>query len=74
MQRILSFLSGFIIGGAIGATIALLLTPSSGEDLRMQIQERTRQVQMEVREAAAARRAELEEQLASLRAPRKSSG
>ena len=72
MNRIFSFLSGAIIGGLIGATVGLLLAPSSGEDLRMQIQDRAQEFQSEVKQAAATRRAEMEQQLASLRMPRPS--
>jgi gas vesicle protein len=74
MNRIFSFLSGAIIGGLIGAAVGLLLAPSSGEDLRLQIQDRAQEIQNEVKQAAATRRAEMEHQLASLRAPRPSSG
>ena len=73
MRRLSNFMMGFVIGGLIGATVALLLTPSSGEELRLQIMERTKQIKSEVQQAAAARRAELEEQLAALRAPRRRS-
>ncbi|MDD5467930.1 MAG: YtxH domain-containing protein [Anaerolineales bacterium] len=71
MQRIISFLSGLAMGALVGATLALLLAPSSGEQMRTQIRERSKQLSDEVRQAAAARRAELEQQLASLRAPQK---
>ncbi|MDD2696032.1 MAG: YtxH domain-containing protein [Anaerolineales bacterium] len=71
MQRIISFLSGLAMGALVGATLALLLAPSSGEQMRTQIQERSKQLSDEVRQAAAARRTELEQQLASLRAPQK---
>lgn len=71
MQRIISFLSGILMGALVGATVALLLAPSSGEQMRARLQERGKQLSDEVREAAAARRAELEQQLASLRAPQK---
>lgn len=69
MRRMLSFLSGAIMGALVGATLALLLAPASGEGLREQLQERVAVVQQEIKKAAAERRAELEEQLAGLRAP-----
>jgi gas vesicle protein len=69
MKRAMNFLFGFSIGGVIGATIALLLTPISGEELRTQIQARTQAIQQDVQAAASARRTELEEQLAALRKP-----
>jgi len=70
MRRLSNFMMGFVIGGLIGATVALLMSPSSGEELRLQIVDRAKQIQSEVQQAAAARRAELEQQLAALRAPR----
>ncbi len=69
MNRALNFLLGATIGGLIGATIAILLAPSSGEDLRAKINLRTNQIRSEVSQAAADRRAELERQLAALKAP-----
>ena len=72
MQKVSSFISGARLGALIGAAAALLLTPSSGDELREQIQERAQYVQDEVRTAASQRRTELERQLANLRAPRKS--
>ena len=70
MKRTISFLSGAVMGGLVGAILALLLTPASGDELRAQMQERSKRIQAEVKEAAAARRSELEEQLVSLRKPR----
>ncbi len=71
MGRIVSFLYGAMLGSIIGATVALLLAPSSGDELRAQMQERAESVQIEVKNAAASRRAELEQQLQTLRTPRK---
>lgn len=72
MKKFFSFLSGAVIGGLVGATLALLLAPYSGDQLRLQMQERTQRLQEEIKVAANARRAELERQLATLRAPRTS--
>lgn len=71
MNRFLSFFAGVVSGALVGAVIAIIMTPVSGEDLRIQIQERASYVQDEVKKAAAERRAELEEQLAALRSPKK---
>lgn len=67
MQRAMNFLLGAAVGGIVGATLVLLLTPSSGENLRKQMREQTERIKTEVQEAAAARRTELEKQLATLR-------
>ena len=72
MNRALNFILGATIGGLIGATMAILLAPSSGEDLRAEINLRTNQIRSEVSQAAADRRAELERQLAVLKAPQQS--
>jgi gas vesicle protein len=71
MQRIFKFLLGFSIGGVIGATAALLLTPASGDELRAQAQKRIESIQQEAQAAAEVRRKELEAQLAELRKPQK---
>lgn len=60
------------MGGLVGATMALLFTPSSGDALRDQIRDRANRVQEEVKKAAADRREELEEQLNELRSPKRS--
>jgi gas vesicle protein len=74
MRKTMSFLSGSMMGALFGAALALLLAPSSGEELRNQMQERAERVQSEVKAAAATRRTELEQQLASLRQPQKPGG
>jgi gas vesicle protein len=71
MHRVSSFLSGFIMGSLIGGALGLLIAPASGERLRQQMQERAQQFQIEIKQAAAARRAELENELAALRQPKK---
>ncbi len=69
MKRVTNFLVGFLVGGLLGAAIALLLTPASGGELRNQIQSRAQSIQNDVKTAASTRRAELEDQLATLRKP-----
>lgn len=61
---VIRFLSGAIVGALVGAVIALLLTPQSGEDFQRQMRERAEQIMEEGRRAAAERRAELEAQFA----------
>jgi gas vesicle protein len=69
MRRVTSLLLGALLGGIMGAGLALLLAPASGEALRKQIRDRINAIQNEVSEAARAKRAELEKQLAELRNP-----
>jgi gas vesicle protein len=70
MKGLMNFLSGMVAGAVVGATLAILLAPSSGDELRNQLQSRVDTIQTDVKQAAASRRAELEKQLAELRAPR----
>jgi gas vesicle protein len=67
MQKALNLVLGFVLGGLVGGALALLLTPVSGDELRMDVREYTRQIKSEVQQAANARRAELERELADLR-------
>ena len=73
MRSVTNFLSGFAIGTLIGVGVVLLVTPYSGEELRGRVQSEVARIQSEVKEAAAERRLELEQQLSSLREPRKPS-
>jgi gas vesicle protein len=70
MQKTLSFLAGALTGALVGATIMVLFTPAPGETIRSDLRGRIEQLQNEMKLAAADRRQELENQLASLRAPR----
>jgi gas vesicle protein len=67
MQKALNFVLGLVLGGLVGSAAALLLTPMSGDALRMEMREYSRQVRSEVESAATARRVELEHELADLR-------
>jgi|APFre7841882724_1041349.scaffolds.fasta_scaffold00322_5 gas vesicle protein len=69
MKQAYSFFLGALVGGLVGATIAILFTPASGENLRFQIQERSIQLKDEIKSVAEERRAELERELAALRTP-----
>jgi len=73
MRQAFNFIAGVFVGGLVGATIAILFAPVSGENLRFQIQERSIQLKDDVKAVAEARRAELERELAALREPYKKS-
>jgi hypothetical protein len=70
MRRVFSFFIGTTIGGMIGATMALLFTPSSGAEMRAQITDRSQVFANEIRQAADTKRIELQERLEILRAPK----
>ena len=70
MRRMFGFLIGVVVGGLVGSTIALLMAPESGEELRAQIRERGQNFFSDIRHAADERRIELRQKLDSLRAPR----
>ncbi len=71
METATRFFAGFLLGSLIGVSTALLLAPKSGEELRGQIRDEATRIQDEVKNAALDKRAELEQQLTALRAPRK---
>jgi gas vesicle protein len=70
MRRMFGFLIGIVVGGLVGATVALLLAPEPGEELRAQIRERGQSFFNEVRHAADERKIELRQRLDEMRAPR----
>jgi len=72
MRKMFGFLIGTFIGALVGSTIALLLAPESGDDLRGQLRERGQRFMGEIRHAADTRRIELKDRLDTLRAPRAS--
>ena len=69
MKRMFGFLIGIVVGGLVGSTIALLMAPESGEQLRAQIRGRGEGFFNDVRHAADERKIELRQKLDSLRAP-----
>jgi hypothetical protein len=70
MKRVLSFIIGTLLGGLVGGTVALLLAPSSGEELRSRISDRSEAFASDIRQAASTKRIELQERLEALRAPK----
>lgn len=61
-QRGAEFLAGFIIGGIVGAALALLLAPQAGAETRAQIRQKSLEFQAGVGEAGRA----AQEQVAGL--------
>lgn len=69
MKKFSRFVFGAILGGFIGSVTVLLLAPSSGDDFRSGLQQKVKNIQAEIKTAAAEKRMELEEELKRLRAP-----
>jgi len=70
MRRMFGFLIGITVGGLVGSTIALLMAPESGDQLRSEIRERGQNFFNDVRSAADERKIELRQRLDEMRAPR----
>ncbi|MBN2472758.1 MAG: YtxH domain-containing protein [Anaerolineae bacterium] len=66
MRRTGMFLFGLLLGGLVGVVLALLLAPNSGAKMRQEAQDYYEQLLQEAREAADARRKELEMELNAL--------
>ena len=64
------FLIGITVGSLVGSTIALLMAPESGDQLRSQIRERGQSFFNDVRSAADERKIELRQRLDEMRTPR----
>lgn len=69
MRRTFGFLIGIVVGGLVGSTIALLMAPDSGEQLRAELRARGENFFDEVRHAADERRIELRQRLEYMREP-----
>ena len=69
MRQVFNFFVGILVGGLVGATVAILLAPVSGEEVRTQLQERSIRLKDDIKAVAETRRAELERELSALRAP-----
>jgi gas vesicle protein len=58
---------GVLIGAVVGASVTLLLTPTSGGGMRDQLKGYVGNVKREVNQAVSNRRSELENQLTQMR-------
>jgi gas vesicle protein len=58
---------GVLIGAVVGASVTLLLTPTSGGGMRDQLKGYVGSVKREVNQAVSNRRSELESQLSQMR-------
>jgi gas vesicle protein len=65
----LGFLIGITVGGLVGSTIALLMAPESGDQLRTELRSRGENFFNEVRHAADERKIELRQRLEVMRTP-----
>lgn len=72
MRKAMAFTFGAIMGGVIGALVALLMAPSSGEELQATIKKQVEDIQSEIKVAAQKKREELEQQLDELIHPKES--
>jgi gas vesicle protein len=70
MRRMFGFLIGVTVGGLVGSTIALLMAPESGEQLRSELRLRGETFFNEVRHAADDRKIELRQRLDYMREPK----
>ena len=72
MRKAMAFVFGAVLGGVLGGLTALLLAPYSGDEMRSVIQKGVENIQIEVKEAAQQKRAELEDQLQDFINPQES--
>ena len=70
MRRTFGFLIGIVVGGLVGSSLALLMAPEPGEQLRAEIRARGEGFFNEVRHAADERKIELRQRLEYMREPR----
>jgi len=67
MRKFFSFLFGCMLGAPVGAAVAIMLAPESGDAMRGQIQLQLDQIVEEGKRAAAVQRADLQSRLEDLK-------
>lgn len=67
MNKLMAFLTGALVGAAVGAAAVLLFTPASGDELQEQTRDWVDTLWTDARRAADEKRSELEEQLTTLK-------
>ena len=72
MRKAMAFVFGAVLGGVLGGLTALLLAPYSGDEMRTVIQQNIENIQLDIKEAAVQKRAELEDQLQDMINPKES--
>ena len=72
MRKAMAFVFGAVLGGVLGGLTAILLAPYSGDKMRSVIQKGVEDIQIEIKEAAQHKRAELEDQLQDFINPQES--
>ena len=66
MRKFASFVFGSVMGAMFGAVVALLIAPSSGEELQARARERVSTLRDEVQNAYEVRAAQLQAELDAL--------
>ncbi len=66
MRKFASFVFGSVIGALFGVVVALLIAPSSGEELQARARERVSNLRNEVQNAYEMRAAQLQGELEAL--------
>jgi len=67
MNKMMSFMAGVMCGALVGATAALLLTPASGEELRLDVTHRWEEALAEARQAMEDTRYEMQAHLEQMK-------
>jgi gas vesicle protein len=67
MNKTLNFLAGLLTGGFVGAAVALLYAPMSGEDLREQARQRFEDAKAEAERAANEQRVHMQHEFDAMK-------